>query len=234
MPIPITFSPPGETFTPSIEDALRDGVLLVVRSDNVLRKAFSYDDDDPTKGVRIFGGVAHVDPRDGRIVVPQLIGTVAIPSNSFRFSTSKAGEKSITIALTLLESPDTGYLDFDSAAPQLTPETKLARMESSILRGTLYIDGQTSNRGKIVDPYRTPILQSGLYDPARVRFLNELAPDIRRSSPVPLRRKTPDPNEEFLPVDPVKDIAVAYGLLVTYTVTVNDREDMSTGGFSNG
>lgn len=233
MTIPVTFSAPGDGYEPSAEDCLRDGVWLMLYADNVNRKGYSFNEADASAGVRIVSGVAHTETNTGKLVVPQQIVTVAVPSNRFNFATGGAGEKSISIAIAHLERPETGYLDIDVDTPAMTPEQRLARTEEILMRGTLYAADITSAKGRVIDPYYTPKLGDGTYDPEQLLILNDRPPEITRMAPLPVRLRSPR-NENEIFIDPLKDIGVAYSLVATYIVDLASRENMRRGGFANG
>jgi hypothetical protein len=243
MPTPRTFSQGSETLEPSIEDALRDGIWIMLRADDGNRKTYSFDDDEPAAGIRIYSGVAHVDPSEGRIIIPQQIVTVAVASNRLAFETTGDASKRVTIAIAHLERPETGYLEVDVDAPAITPEARLARTEEILMRGTLFIEDMATNNGRVIDPYRSPIYDEdtaatpddvGLYIPEEVRYLNELLPEVVRAQPLPIRLRAARTQAEALNIDPVTDLAVVYSLLATYTISIGDRENLRLGGFSNG
>ena len=231
MTVPKTFSAPGDEYAPSIEDSLRDGVWLMLLADDLTRKTYSYDPANADAGVRILAGAGDVEPESKALVVPQLIVNVGIANNRLELGTTGDGEKQITIIITLLEKVDRSYLRPDVSAPPVTAETKLARIEQTLMLGTLYRAGILTERGRVVDPYNSPLLPDGTYDPATVRILNTRPPAISRQRPFGVRRKPPDSEDDLFRVDPQKDIAVAYGVFATYTVTLADREDMTTGGY---
>lgn len=216
MTLPITFSPPGDSYLPAAEDALRDGLLLMFKADNLTRKRYSFDDEDPAKGVRIFAGpwaATEGPPQSRKLILPQLLVTGAFASTGWTYATGNAGEKKIKIVITDLVPQDSSYHEMDVTTPEITAEAVFARIERVIMFGTLWAEGQGSQSAKVVHPYRTPVLGSGLYDPAQIVYLNGLAPDLRRS------------------VSLVGEIAVAYNLEAIYTVDVQDRDDMTEAGF---
>jgi hypothetical protein len=233
--IPQTFSAPGDAYEPSVEDCLRDGVWLMLLADDLIRKSHSFDPENAVAGVRILAGAGNVEPGMNRLTVPQIIVNVGIGSNRFELGTTGDAEKTITIVILMLEKPDTSYLRPDVDAPPLTAETKLARLEEVLMRGTLYRLDEDENlivdeRGRVIDPYYSPLEEDGTYTPASVVFLNTGPPSITRQRPFGVRRKPPDTEDDLFRVDPQKDIAVAYGVFATYTVTLNDRKNLRRGG----
>ena len=216
MALPITFSPSGTEYLPSPEDALRTGVMLMFLADDVTRKDLSFDATDPAKGVRIYAGqwpAGEGPPKSWKMILPQLHISSPFGQTRWSYATSNSGEKRIVIAVTLYEPQDSSKIDTDPAAPEITPEMKFARFERVLMCGTLYQEGQTSNAAKVVDPYRSGKLVNGQYDPAAIKFLNALAPDITRQ------------------VSIIGELAVAYSLIAVYTVDVSNREVMTEAGF---
>lgn len=234
--IPKTFSATSaeDTYAPSIEDTVRDAVWLMLYSDEVNRRAYSYDDDNPDAGVRIFAGLAHIDPSDGRIVVPQQIVSVATSQGQWSYEPNSSGVKRVAIAIGHLESPDTKWLTVDVDAPQFTPETRVAHTAEIIMRGTLYAEGRTSEAGRIVDPYLSPLNEDETYDLDQIRLLSNKAPEIKQVAPVPVRRRPAKNSDDLFIADPVRDVAILYSLVVVYTVDVTNRENMRAGGYANG
>lgn len=209
----------------------------MLRADDANRKIYSYDDDDPSKGVRIVSRIAHTDnTNDQRIVVPQQIVSVAIGRGDFKFLTAGAGEELVYIAITHLEAISTDYIDVDvegtiakwaADAKLITPESKCSRTAEILMRGTLYQAGQATNNGRVVDPYNSPLLADGTYDPNNVKLIGTGPPKFSYLSPriEPLRR--PPRNEsEFFALDPIRDLAVRYDVIAAYSVDIRDRGHM--------
>lgn len=221
MALPITFSPPGDGYVPAAEDALRTGVMMLFLADNVTRKTYSYDDNDASKGVRIFAGgeFATTGTKGNRtLVLPQLLVTSAFGSGRFAYSIGGGGEKETVIVVSHLESIDTSYIDTDPAAPDITPESRFARFEAILMNGTLYEEGQESQDAVIIDPYASGTLPSGLYDPSAIVRLNGLAPEFRRTQTIIANRAG-------------ESIAVSFSLFATYKVEVKNRLLMTEAGF---
>ncbi len=241
MPIPKTLSAPSDLtfahlggFGPSIEDSLRYAVWLMLYADDVNRQAYSYDDDDATQGVRIRMDRADPDPETGGMVLPQQLVGVAIGSGTFAYKTGAGAEKRITIAVMHVEASDSGRLDTDVTLPQISPEMRLARITEILMRGTIYSEDQLlfPERHVVVDPYYTPRNLDGTYDAAQIETLTTRPPEVRptakRTFPNP--RKLPRSEADAWQLDPVKDFAVAYGVLATYTIQATHRYDMRHGG----
>ena len=229
MAVPVTFSPPGTAYEPSIEDALRDGVVLMLRADDITRKAMSFDDEDPDKGVRIFAGFAHTAKQDGRIVVPQIVVTTAVGSGRLTYTPSRGATKLVSLLVVLFEGPESDYIDVNATTPQITPEAKIGRIVEVLMMGTLFKSDQERRTGKVVDMYLSPLLEDGTYDQASIRYLNELLPAIEPRDPQPVSRRTRKGSGDE---DSARDIAVLYSLKATYTVAIEDRENMRRGGFN--
>jgi hypothetical protein len=216
VPIPKTFSPPGTEFVPSAEDALRTGVFLMFRADDLTRADYAYDADDESKGLRMGVGrfLATEGPKESRrIVLPQLLIASAFGSTRWSYNTGRSGQRLVTVVASHLEARDTSDLEMDTAAPELTPEARFARFETILMYGTIIADDRESRAGRVVDPYLSPLLEDGTYDRAQIRYLNNLLPDITRR------------------MDVVGDIAVAYSLIAVYTIDVADRESPINRGF---
>lgn len=216
MAFPVTFSPPGTVYVPSPEDALRTGVLMMFKADDLTRKTYAFDADNPAKGVRIYAGqeAATTGKKGERtLITPQLLITSNFGSTKWTYATANAGEKEITIIVSHIEALDTSYIDADPAAPEVTPETRVARFEKVLMYGTLVSDGQDSQAARVVDPYRSAVLENGTYDPAAIKYLNTLAPALAR---------------QFA----VGQFAVAYSLIAVYTVDVSNRNNPTEAGTS--
>lgn len=221
MALPITFSPPGDTYAPAAEDALRTGVMMLFLADNVTRKAYSYDEADSSKGVRIYaGGEAQTTGAKGNrtLVLPQLLVSSAFASGRFTYSIGSGGEKETVIIITHFESIDTSYIDTDPSAPEITPESRFARFEAILMHGTLYEAEQESQDAVIVDPYRSGKLDSGLYDPSAIVRLNGLAPEFRRA-------------QQIVTNAVGQSIAVSFSLFATYKMDIKNRLFMTEAGF---
>ena len=185
-------------------------------ADDLTRREYSYDPANPAKGVRIFAGpfaATEGGPKEKKLVLPQLLVTGAFASGRWSYNTGNSGEKRILVVTTRIVAQDSSYNRIDVDEPEITPETHFAQLERVLMCGTLYIESQTSNAAKVVDPYRSPILNNGRYDPDQVKFLNALAPELTRQ------------------VSLIGEIGVAYSLIAAYIVDVRNREIMTEGGF---
>lgn len=228
--LPVTFSAPGDSYEPTVADCLRDGVYLMLYADNLNRKTYSYDDDDPSKGVRINSEVEQTD-EDARLVVPQQIVAVAFGGTRFTLHTSSGGSLRITISIGFIEANDSASLDVDILSPPATVLAKMGRVEEILRKGTLHVAGMTTNNGRVVDPYNSPLNEDGTYDVSQIRELNRNLPEIQYAAPRAIRRIPPTEEETWL--DPVRDIGVLYALTATYEIDMSDRENMRIGGFQN-
>lgn len=223
MTVPVTFSPPlppGGVIAPAVEDALRDGVMLMYEADDLTRKEYSYDPANPAKGVRISAGpypIAEGPQGNRKLVLPQLLITADFRTSRWVYFTANGGEKRVNIMVTRIEAYDSDSLTLDLAEVEITANAHAAQLERVLQCGTLYQEDQETQHAKVVDPYRSPLLGSGLYDPDSVVFLNELAPELSRQI-------------NFVS-DGTKLIGVAYSLIASYTVQVKNREVMTEGGF---
>lgn len=189
--------------------------MLMYKADDVTRRDMSYDPADPAKGVRIFAGpwAATEGPsKDRRIILPQLLVTSSFSAGRFTYATSRGGEKRIVIVVSLLEPPDTETLVLNVDSFKATAESKFARFERVLMCGTLVRPGMVTNNARVVNPWRSPLLDDGTYDLDQIEYLNSLAPELARK------------------VDLVGEIAVAYSTIATYTVKVLDREVMTEAG----
>lgn len=236
--LPKTYSPPGDAYEPPVEEALQFGVWLMLNADNLNRKLVSYVDDNPAAGVRIREAKAEIDQADMSIVVPQQIVSVPFASVGFEYDTTRGGKRKVPIRIKYLVPYQTSYADSElppSASPSVL--RVLSRIDEILLRGTLYIAEDingpvTTMDGKVVDPYRTPLLTEetaptpelvGTYDPTAIAWLNEKPPDLGRDNPeFWLRRRVTDASK----LDPVRDIAVAYGVTARYEIRIHDREQL--------
>ena len=195
-------------------------------ADNANRKAYSFDDDDPDKGVRISSEIEQTD-EDGRLQVPQQVVVVGFGSVRGEPRVSLQSSRRVTINIGLFEANDSAALEVDLVAPSITVLAKLRRVEEILMRGTLYESGMETNRGVVVDPYRSELNEDGTYNTAAMVTMNVLLPDVVRAPPRAIARtKT---GELDLPVDPVRDIAVLYGVSATYTVEIPDRDAITLG-----
>jgi hypothetical protein len=176
VPLPITFSPPGDGYVPSPADRLRDGIWLMLRADNVNRAEYSADPEDEDRddergNVHIF---SDVEGREGDqvknfIIVPQQLVVVAPSRLQFQYETARAGKFAVTISIIFYEAPDTAFLTIDPENPPLTVHAKHERVRRILMRGTLYADPESlsidhpySSNGQVVDPYGTPLTEEGL------------------------------------------------------------------------
>jgi hypothetical protein len=233
--IPKTFSAPGEAYEPSIADAVRYAVWLMLVADNVNRRAYMYDENDEARGVRIFQTQPEFDISTGRVTTPQQVVGNAISQASWKYATNNAGEIRITIGVAHIGAADSDFLSNDVNAPSITPETRLARVHEILMRGTLWREDQIeedAKRSRLVDPYRSPLDGEGLYEEGSITFLSTMAPDIRYSA----KQTYPNPRErlqseaDIYKLDPIRDFAVSYGLFATYTVDVRNRANQRHGG----
>lgn len=237
MTLPTTFSAPGTAYRPSVHDCLRDGIYLMLLADDLNRKAFSYDDADPSKGVRIRAEVEQTDD-DGRLVTPQQIIAVGFGSSRFTLDVSRGGTLKATVNIGILEANTSGGVSVDVGIPPVTVLAKLARVHAILMRGTLYAAGQPTNNSQVIDPYNSELNEDGTYDQSALRVLNTIAPEIVYAPPRSILRKKPTTEEELLralmAIDLARDSAVLYGLSATYTIDMTSREDLELGGFANG
>lgn len=235
MPIPKTFSAASDGYAPTPVDSVRYGVWLLLYSDDVNRRAYSYVPDDPSRGVRIYQGRADVDPQDQRrLTVPQQVISAGIGNVTWQYLMTHGGTMRIPIIILLLEKPDTSYLDTNVDASQVTPEQKLVRVMEILMRGTLFAEDQDPHTSMLIDPYYTPRLPDGTYDTDQLRILANTAPELRPLVPVSIDARIGMTEAERRNIDLVNDIAVAYGWTATYEVEIRDREDMLHGGSLNG
>lgn len=242
--IPITFSAPGDSLEPTVEDALQLGVWLMMRADKLNARQYSYDSHDPNANVRIVMDQAAVD-RHGSLTLPQQIVAVAFAANRFTY-TIQGGKKTVSVGVIHLERPRTRYTEESqiSVAPVTPAETPLmiyGRIEEILQRGTIYKPDMDEYRAIVVDPYRSQLYAAetapseeliGAYDQGSMVTLNRTAPDLSRTIsfwPIP---KTP-PGGDWSKLNPLTDIAVGYGVTAQYEVTIRDRTNMRNGG-SNG
>lgn len=239
MAIPKTFSAPPDVtfptlggFAPTVEDCVRAAVWLMLYSDDVNRNAYSYEDNNPAAGVRIRQGRADHDPATGAIILPQQLVLVAVASGTWRYSTSKAGTKRVTIGVMHMEAIDTSYVEVDVDAPSLTPEARLGRVEEILMRGTLYDEAEDSRDAKLIDPYYSPRNEDGTYDMSGAVFLSTKAPDIRPSARRVFPNRHVRTENELLALDPRSDFAVTFGLFATYDIDIANRENMRRGGYT--
>lgn len=239
--IPKTFSaPPDATwphlagYAPTFEDALRYAVWLMFVADDVVRNDYSYVTNnaaDAPQLTRIVQQNAHGDPETGALTLPQLVVGVAVPSLAWKFATGAAGQERVTIGLGHLEAVDTAWLETDVTKPPLTPETRMGRWREILMRGTLYAADREPHTSLVIDPYRTPRNEDGSYDMGQLKVLSNTAPDIKATTKRVFPNRVVKSEAELLALDPVRDYAVSYGLLATYTVDVRDRENLRAGGY---
>jgi hypothetical protein len=226
--LPVTFSAPGDSYFPSVEDCLRDGVYLMLRADDVNRRAYSFDADDPAMGVRISSEVERVD-NNHRLLLPQQIVAVGFNSIRFQLELTNTGTQRITINIGFYEASNSEFLDVDLETPPVTVLSKMARVKEILFRGTLYKLGMESNNGRVVDPYNSPLNEDGTYDETKIRELNRLLPEVVYAPPRAIALRKPTSEEDWL--DPVRDLGVLYSLSATYVIDMQDRENMTLGGF---
>lgn len=204
----------------------------MLMADDANRSAYAYDPVNLAKGVRIFQGRAGTDPA-GHVVVPQQIVGVAVANSTWAFHTSKQGERRVTIGVLHLEAPNTSYVDTDTDVPPITPETRLARTTEILMRGTIYRAGDTST-AEVIDPYDSPLNDDGTYDIERIRILSNRPPDVRQTAKESFPLKPVAALNDYLTLDLIRDFAVAYGVLATWTINIDDRDKQTRGGWKNG
>lgn len=229
--IPKTFSAPGSDYEPSIWDRVRDAVWLMMWSDAAHRKYYSFDDGEDPFGIRISAGYAHT--RNKTYDVPQQLIQNAVESVAVDLLTQRDAVTRVTIAIVHFEKPTTSKIDVDVDAPTVTPESVMGRTVEILNRGTLVVEGRSSENGVLIDPHGSPLLEDGTYDPELVRRLNTAPPAIRFGTPTPIRRSTSLSDfldKEWEELDPATDIAVLYSVMATYEIDVADRDDMRHGG----
>jgi hypothetical protein len=204
----------------------------MLMADDANRSAYAYDPANLAKGVRIFQGRAGTDP-NGHVVVPQQIVGVAVANSTWTFHTSKQGERRVTLGVLHLEANDTSYVSTDVAAPPITPETRLARTTEILMRGTIYRDADDST-AEVIDPYDSPLNEDGEYDIETMRILSNRPPDVRQTSKETFALRPVKKYEDYLTLDLIRDFAVAYGVLATWTINIDDRDKQTRGGWKNG
>lgn len=237
MPIPKTFSAPAdETFpalngyAPSIEDCARYAVWLMMYADDVNRKSYSFDDDDPAKGVRIRQNRADMDPVTGALVLPQQLIGVRFDGSRFAFETGMGGEETVEIACMHIEAVDSSWLDTDVDHPPLTLETRCARWREILMRGTIFEEEQSEETYALVDPYYSGRNEDGSFDTSQLVTLTTKPPEVRPTARSVFPAKKVTSEAELWKLDPVKDFAVAYGVRAIFQIPVRDRRNMRRGG----
>lgn len=205
----------------------------MLRADNVNRREYAYDPGDESKGVRIYTNMEGRDENDQRIIVPQQVVVVAMPAIKWEFLTGNSGTVRCTIHVAHFEKPDTDYVQFDSLAPSITVLAKMNRTRQILMRGTLYDEDRVadhpSENGAVIDPYATPLLPDGTYDPSGIVRISEKPPEITYGVPRAIPRKQREGDDESK-VDRVKDVALLYSVLATYEIDITNRDTMSAGG----
>lgn len=230
MTIPVTFSaPPDETFpelngyVPSLEDSIRKGVWLMLRADDVNRKAHSNDPEDAAAGVNIYQGRPAYDP--DRLSIKRLpcqVVDIAPAGSDFRYLTANAGERIIIVGVSLLNAASTALLPEDAS---VTTEAMLSRVRSILMRGTLWKSDMSTNKGRVIDPFFAPRNEDGTYAaPPPSAYLNMEGPDIRPSSPRYIQNRYVRTAKEAEDLHPVRDFAVSFGWRAAYRIIVGDRD----------
>jgi hypothetical protein len=238
VPIPKTFSAPAdETFpalngyAPTIEDSTRYAVWLMMYADDVNRKSYSFDDDDPAKGVRIRQNRADADPVTGQLVLPQQLIGVRFDASRFTYETGMSGEETVEIACMHLEAVDSSWLDTDVDNPPLTLEARCGRWREILMRGTIFEEAQLQKETyALVDPFYSPLDENGFYDTSQMVTLTTKPPAVRPTARSVFPARPVKSEAELWKLDPVKDFAVAYGVLATFQIPVRDRRNMRRGG----
>ena len=246
--IPLTFSPSADddAYAPCAEDALLAGVWLMMRADNINRKKYSYDPDNADAASRIVMDRAAIDESGGghrgRLIVPQMVVGLVNSANRFDFEI-QGGVKTITVAIIHLEVAateyaDAGNVDFDPSAFKETASTVQAHVEELLMRGTVYSPDMDEDRmvGRVIDPFYSPVYTDmtapapeleGAYVQGSFCELNRSAPKLSRTLsfwPIPTRF-----DGDLTKLSP-RDIAVGYGVLAAYEVSIADRKNMRRGG----
>jgi hypothetical protein len=209
--LPVTFSAPG-SYQPSFLDSLRFGVWLMMITDDVNRTGYDLNEGDDNSGLRIYQAIPHVN--NGSIVLPQQVVQVNLRATRIKFKTGKAVEAHAVITVGHFEHPDESYLDPDVDATPVTPETRITRTASVLMRGTLFrSDHENDTRhGQVVDPYYSPLNEDGTYDENSLIILNVEAPDLTYD------------------MQTIPGIAVVYAVHAAYDVEIRDRDVMARGG----
>lgn len=234
MPIPKTFSAPAPaTYRPSVEDCLRDGVWLMMYSDDLHRAYYAYDKNNYAKGFSITSGHPHSGP-DG-FDVPQLVVQVSVEGGTVNPQTGSSSERLIDITVSHFEPLSEEMVKVNVAAFTRTAEALLSRTEVILAKGTIFAEGMETNRAHVIDPYYSPLLEDGTYDPeGPPRTLNGIPPDVRRLVPRPLPRRLPRNAADYDAILQARDIAIIYSLRARYTVDITNREDLTLGGYAHG
>lgn len=230
MPIPKTLSAPSDStfpalkgFAPSIEDRVRYAVWLMMYSDDVLRREYSYDEADASKGVRIRQEVADYDNESGGLILPQMGVYTGVSAGAIDPKTSMRAENRVVIVVMHYEAPTTARLETDVTIPMLTYESKLARTRAVLMRGTIFEEDQNEEATYLVDAYASPLLPDGGYDPAQIVTLTTQPPAIRPTVKRSIPNRTVKSEAEYWKLDPIRDYAVTYGLTATYSIEIKLR-----------
>lgn len=210
----------------------------MLRADNVNRAEYSAepedeDRDDERGNVHIFSDVEGRtgDEDQHRIIVPQQLVIVGSSTLTFQYELSNAGKMPIAVIILFYEPPDTAFLEINPAEPRITVYAKMERVRQILMRGTLFVSGQTSADGAIVDPYETPLIDEGddegMYDPDEITYITNDPPTrIAYGAPRAIERKDwRRVQQEAETSEPVRDLAVAYSLIATYELEIKDREN---------
>lgn len=238
MPIPKTFSAPADEtfpalkgFAPSYEDSSRYAVWLMMYADDVNRRDYSYDDDDVSKGVRILQNRPEMDPTTGQLsALPQQVIGVSFSATRVTPETGRGAEITVEIALAHIEAMDSAWLDSDVDNPPPTVEMRCGRWRQILERGTIFEEDQSEETYALIDPYYTPRNLDDTYDTSQLVYLTTKPPTVRPTARQVLTKKWVRTEAELRALDPIRDFAVAYGVLATFQITVTDRGKWRSGG----
>ncbi len=222
MPVPKTFSAPGDEtfpslngFAPSPEDSLLFAVWLMLTADDVNREAYSG---------RIYMGRPEYDPQTLTLTLPCQLVQVRVGNLRWEYFAGRGGKLTIDIGVAHIEPNNTSKINPDVVAPSITAETRLDRMRQILMHGTIYKATQERFTGKVIHPYLTPRNGDGTYGTPLV-WLAEQGPDIEPTLRVTFpnkRVRSPEDEAKLLP----GDFGVSYGWLARYTVNVRNRDTM--------
>lgn len=243
MPIPVTFSAPGEAFATAAEDQLRYALWLAHLADNLMVGRYAYDPDNLSAGVRIVQKWTNASTNAGMLSLDQCIVSHFFTDSVWTYATSKQGTKRVLIGVEHLFPHTSAYASDDVDSMEETANAVCQRTEGIIMRGTLYQVDQDSNRGMLINP-SSPLFTAedapspeliGAYDPGTVRYINDGPPlrIFRRTEKIPTRPLTKKEREMDL-TDVERDhpelIGVSYGVFAEYEVRITDFEQMTSGG----
>lgn len=237
MPVPKTFSAPGEEFTPAVEDSLRYGGWLAHMADNLMWRRYANDRTKPNAGARIVQSWRNRRVEAGITSLWQLIITHEFLDSIYAAATAKRGVKKVKIGALHVWPYDSRAASNDVDADELTANAVAERSERIFMRGTLAAPTWESNRGIIIDPFRSPRFTAedapepeliGAYDPDRAVRVNDMQPLISRRTERVTRREV---DKDFNPFNSTDDEwMVIYGVYAEYEVQITDSETMSAGG----